>query len=504
MGIDELRERIFKERKFLIASATYPGGDPRSGARERRRAAPASARASPPTAGSRSSSAASTRTRSGSSPTSCADGPTAPSARTRTAGSATSPASSSADSPASSATSTSRCRITNRQNFVLRGLRDDQLPRAVRTGSSSSTWPTAGAELARDVVSCPGADTCNLAVTQSRGLAADIDRALEDAGLAEVGGVRINISGCTNSCGQHHISDIGFFGLERRAHGRCGAGLPDAARRARRRHGDRVRREGDEAARQGRVRGRRAGRRTVRPRARSRRDVLRLARPLRRRRAGRRPRSRTSTSSPSPTPPPSTTSTSTRPAPTWPRSATASARHDRRPRPRDRHPRRDGRAAGDCPRRARRARPRGARDGRTRPRDRAGGRGDRMGLGPVRSRRRPRGVVPGLRAHRPGDAGGPRDRGRVPRHPVPLRRDALVRRAGARALRPEPQRGLPRCRSRQPVGPRPRFVLCGAQGRAAPSAPSRARPRGSAGCAAARRRNARTRRSCRTTSVAAS
>ena len=55
-------------------------------------------------------------------------------------------------------------------------------------------------------------------------LAADIDRALENAGLAEVGGVRINISGCTNSCGQHHISDIGFVGLERRAHGRAAPG----------------------------------------------------------------------------------------------------------------------------------------------------------------------------------------------------------------------------------------------------------------------------------------
>ena len=82
----------------------------------------------------------------------------------------------------------------------------------------------AGAELARDVVSCPGADTCNLAVTQSRGLAADIGDALEKAGLAEVGGVRINISGCTNSCGQHHIADIGFLGLERRAHGRAAPG----------------------------------------------------------------------------------------------------------------------------------------------------------------------------------------------------------------------------------------------------------------------------------------
>jgi sulfite reductase beta subunit-like hemoprotein len=82
----------------------------------------------------------------------------------------------------------------------------------------------AGAELARDVVACPGADTCNLAVTQSRGLADDIGNALEEAGLADVGGVKVNISGCTNSCGQHHISDIGFYGLERRAHGRAAPG----------------------------------------------------------------------------------------------------------------------------------------------------------------------------------------------------------------------------------------------------------------------------------------
>jgi sulfite reductase beta subunit-like hemoprotein len=81
-----------------------------------------------------------------------------------------------------------------------------------------------GAELVRDVVTCPGADTCNLAVTQSRGLGAAIGQLLEEEGLAEVGGLRINISGCTNSCGQHHASDIGFFGAERRAHGRSAPG----------------------------------------------------------------------------------------------------------------------------------------------------------------------------------------------------------------------------------------------------------------------------------------
>ncbi len=114
-------------------------------------------------------------------------------------------------------------RITNRQNFALRDLTEAQLP-LVHQRLDALGMARPGAELARDVVACPGADTCNIAVTQSRGLADDIGRALEDAGLAEVGGVRINISGCTNSCGQHHTSDIGFLGVERRAHGRPAPG----------------------------------------------------------------------------------------------------------------------------------------------------------------------------------------------------------------------------------------------------------------------------------------
>ena len=114
-------------------------------------------------------------------------------------------------------------RLSNRQNVVFRGLTEEQLPVLFeRLEVIGMARP--GAELARDVVACPGADTCNIAVTQSRGLAAAIGEQLEEEGLAEVGGVRINISGCTNSCGQHHASDIGFFGAERRAHGKSAPG----------------------------------------------------------------------------------------------------------------------------------------------------------------------------------------------------------------------------------------------------------------------------------------
>ena len=108
-------------------------------------------------------------------------------------------------------------RLSNRQNLVFRDLEEAQLP-ALYERLAEIGMAQPGAELVRDVVSCPGADTCNLAVTQSRGLAKAIGEALEAEGLADVGGLRINISGCTNSCGQHHTSDIGFFGAERRAH----------------------------------------------------------------------------------------------------------------------------------------------------------------------------------------------------------------------------------------------------------------------------------------------
>ena len=114
-------------------------------------------------------------------------------------------------------------RLSNRQNVVFRGLTDAQLP-VLYERLEAIGMARPGAELARDVVACPGSDTCNIAVTQSRGLAAAIGEELEAEGLAEVPGVRINISGCTNSCGQHHAADIGFFGAERRAHGQAAPG----------------------------------------------------------------------------------------------------------------------------------------------------------------------------------------------------------------------------------------------------------------------------------------
>jgi sulfite reductase beta subunit-like hemoprotein len=68
---------------------------------------------------------------------------------------------------------------------------------------------------AKDVTSCPGAESCNLAVTASRRLGGAIGERLEGADVQHLAALQdtvIKISGCPNSCGQHHIADIGFHG----------------------------------------------------------------------------------------------------------------------------------------------------------------------------------------------------------------------------------------------------------------------------------------------------
>jgi sulfite reductase beta subunit-like hemoprotein len=225
MGFEELQRRIFAVRKFLVASSTWPGGIPETV--EKLGDAPAGVAV-------------------GVTPTRIGQGTPVALRGARpyeqweqanvVRGVAKGTVSAYAHAHLGDVTSEQfralatlqrdlglEVRITNRQNFVFRGLTETQLPTLyARLDSIGMGKP--GAELVRDVVACPGADTCNLAVTQSRGLADAIGTALDAEGLAEVGGVRINISGCTNSCGQHHASDIGFFGAERRAHGQAAPG----------------------------------------------------------------------------------------------------------------------------------------------------------------------------------------------------------------------------------------------------------------------------------------
>ncbi len=109
-------------------------------------------------------------------------------------------------------------RTTVEQNIVLRWVSEADLP-AVYEALTEIGLGAAGAGTIVDITSCPGTDTCKLGIAASRGLAAELRNQLTakiDTLPAPVKELRIKVSGCFNSCGQHHVADIGFFGNSRR------------------------------------------------------------------------------------------------------------------------------------------------------------------------------------------------------------------------------------------------------------------------------------------------
>jgi sulfite reductase beta subunit-like hemoprotein len=111
-------------------------------------------------------------------------------------------------------------RSTNQQNFILRWVRIDRITSLYRVLASVGLAEPSAERLA-DVTACPGADTCQLGITSSRGLAAALGDLFRNglSDLADEAGIRIKISGCPNSCGQHHIANIGFYGGAKKFHG---------------------------------------------------------------------------------------------------------------------------------------------------------------------------------------------------------------------------------------------------------------------------------------------
>jgi sulfite reductase (ferredoxin) len=113
-------------------------------------------------------------------------------------------------------------RATVEQNLLYRWVSDADLPafyaEVARTGLGA-----AGADGITDVTSCPGTDTCKLGISSSRGLATELHKQLTmlaatlDPAAQEL---HIKCSGCSNSCGQHHVADMGFLGVSRNMNGR--------------------------------------------------------------------------------------------------------------------------------------------------------------------------------------------------------------------------------------------------------------------------------------------
>jgi sulfite reductase beta subunit-like hemoprotein len=104
-------------------------------------------------------------------------------------------------------------RTTNEQNLVLRYVPDAKLP-VLHRELKRIGLALEGANSLADVTSCPGASSCKLAVTASRGLGGQLTALLDRRPdlVSAAKGLDIKVSGCPHGCGQHYIAGIGFQG----------------------------------------------------------------------------------------------------------------------------------------------------------------------------------------------------------------------------------------------------------------------------------------------------
>lgn len=103
-------------------------------------------------------------------------------------------------------------RFTNRGQVQLRWVRIEDVP-PLHQGLAAAGLARDGAGSAADVVACPGAEACALAVTHTRPVSGLIEGAVRALGTTALStALPISISGCPNGCGQHHLSAIGLQG----------------------------------------------------------------------------------------------------------------------------------------------------------------------------------------------------------------------------------------------------------------------------------------------------
>jgi sulfite reductase (ferredoxin) len=112
-------------------------------------------------------------------------------------------------------------RSTVEQNIVLRWVSQSDLVE-LHKALEAAGLADPGAGSIVDIAACPGTDTCKLGISSSRGLAAELRKRLAEKNFQlddNVVKLHIKISGCFNSCGQHHVADLGFYGVSRKMSG---------------------------------------------------------------------------------------------------------------------------------------------------------------------------------------------------------------------------------------------------------------------------------------------
>jgi len=110
-------------------------------------------------------------------------------------------------------------RVTMNQNVILAWVPVGALSRVYGILTELDLAGSRAEEIS-DTLTCPGAYSCNLALTKSMNLGAALTEAVRNESDPLVRRLRINISGCPNACGQHWIGDIGFYGNARKIEGK--------------------------------------------------------------------------------------------------------------------------------------------------------------------------------------------------------------------------------------------------------------------------------------------
>ena len=106
-------------------------------------------------------------------------------------------------------------RVSHEQNLILADVKKSELF-AVWEAARKIGFATPNIGLLTDIIACPGGDFCSLANAKSIPVAEAIQRRFDDLDyLFDIGDIAINISGCMNACGHHHVGHIGILGVDK-------------------------------------------------------------------------------------------------------------------------------------------------------------------------------------------------------------------------------------------------------------------------------------------------
>ncbi len=107
-------------------------------------------------------------------------------------------------------------RVAHEQDLVLPHVKLDDVP-AVYAALKAADMHASNAGLGSDIIACPGLDYCNLSNARSISVANEIQALFADPDFEdEVGTLHINVSGCINACGHHHVGHIGILGVDKK------------------------------------------------------------------------------------------------------------------------------------------------------------------------------------------------------------------------------------------------------------------------------------------------